>query len=160
MADNEENEMYGSPQSCHRPNPSSFWNDTTILRSWISKSANMNAGTKADLVPVPGTTKRITTDKFIERIGWCVEMGSPKWRELISFPIKSHLYRLGVPLVGTELCKIAIFESENGIRGVYSVKDIKKGEVFLTIPLRLAILQHRFDAVSNKLTDQVKTHFI
>lgn len=66
-----------------------------------------------------------------------------------------HRCCLGVPLVGTEACKISLCESESGDRGIYAVSEIQKDEIILTIPLRLALADYKDDEASNAVIYEV-----
>mmetsp|Transcript_40317 Transcript_40317/g.95812 ORF Transcript_40317/g.95812 Transcript_40317/m.95812 type:complete len:294 (+) Transcript_40317:75-956(+) len=60
----------------------------------------------------------------------------------------------GVKGVGSADSKVALFESNEGERGLIAVKDIAEGEELVTVPLRIALTDHPEDEESNYLLYQ------
>ncbi|GIL98986.1 hypothetical protein Vretimale_4284, partial [Volvox reticuliferus] len=63
----------------------------------------------------------------------------------------SWLVANGVQGIGQEGSKLALFQSENGERGLMCEEPVSKGDVVLEVPLRLALTDHSEDAESNQL---------
>ncbi|EFJ44774.1 hypothetical protein VOLCADRAFT_94881 [Volvox carteri f. nagariensis] len=62
----------------------------------------------------------------------------------------------GVKGIGQEGSKVALFQTENGERGLLCEEVISPGEVVFEVPLRLALTDHPGDEESNQLVYKVK----
>lgn len=58
--------------------------------------------------------------------------------------------------MGTEACKVSLFEDENNDRGIMSLTEIQPNESFLRIPMKIVIADHADDETSNQLLFKVK----
>ncbi|GIL55730.1 hypothetical protein Vafri_11264 [Volvox africanus] len=63
----------------------------------------------------------------------------------------SWLVANGVKGIGQEGSKLALFQNENGERGLVCEEPISKGDMVLEVPLRLALTDHPGDEESNQL---------
>lgn len=64
--------------------------------------------------------------------------------------------RAGVLGVGTADSKVALFESDDGERGLLCTGSLRQGDLVFEVPLRLALTDHPDDAESNDLLYEVR----